>query len=542
MKRNFFVYVTLAIIVGVSIFLSSYKKSQIPPCVNADEAAFGYNAYSILRTGKDEYGSFMPLRLKSFDDFKLPMYSYLSIPFIAVLGLNDFAIRAVNIVLAAILVPLMYLVATTLFKKKSIGLIAAILTAINPGIYLLARQAHEGVACAVFLLFGLYWFLRYRSDKKIRFLFFEYVFLVLTTFSYQTGRLFLVFFAGISCIDIVKSKINHSSPFSYKKLALTLFVIVFALSIAFAPDMLYGVNRVKNLFITHNAGFKMRIVQDLAEQPNRIMHNVITEAAVEITNQYVAQLSFPFFLSQGDTNYRFGFQNIGVFTIIDVGLLFVGLYFLFQKKVKNREILALLILIAPLNSALTWADPSLIRVYFIIFPLILIVSYGWDELYHTLHPMYAKYIIIGLIGITAFFVIFSWDTYFFHYPKRAIVTGAWQCGYQDLATYIHREYTSYDHFVITQRLGQPYIFLLYYLKFPPDQYQKQARLSPPDEYGFGQVEQFDKFSFTFHYDPHAQSTVFIGFPDQFNDTGINMKKVKKIIINNTVVFWIYPQE
>src|SRR3989338_9729577 len=93
----------------ISVFLHFYKINQVPPCVNADEVAFGYNAYSILKTGKDEYGAFLPLRFKSFEDYKLPIYTYLSVPFVALFGLNDLSTRALNIAIGIAFVPLMYL-------------------------------------------------------------------------------------------------------------------------------------------------------------------------------------------------------------------------------------------------------------------------------------------------------------------------------------------------------------------------------------------------------------------------------------------------
>src|SRR3989338_7809781 len=90
----------------ISIFLHFYKINKVPPCINADEAAFAYNTYSLLKTGKDEYGNFLPLRFESFKDYKLPAYTYLSIPFIAIFGLNDFSARALNIVIGVAFFPL----------------------------------------------------------------------------------------------------------------------------------------------------------------------------------------------------------------------------------------------------------------------------------------------------------------------------------------------------------------------------------------------------------------------------------------------------
>ena len=67
-----------------------------PPALNADEVTNAYDAYSILKTGKDQYGNFMPLRFKSFGDYKLPLLTYLAIPFIKIFGLTETGIRMVN--------------------------------------------------------------------------------------------------------------------------------------------------------------------------------------------------------------------------------------------------------------------------------------------------------------------------------------------------------------------------------------------------------------------------------------------------------------
>ena len=57
----------------------------VPVSLDWDEAALGYNAYSIYHTGRDEYGKFLPVILKSFDDYKPALYAYTIIPFIAFL-------------------------------------------------------------------------------------------------------------------------------------------------------------------------------------------------------------------------------------------------------------------------------------------------------------------------------------------------------------------------------------------------------------------------------------------------------------------------
>lgn len=51
-------WLLLIFIIVLSGVLRLYKLSDIPVGLYADEASIGYNAYSILKTGRDEHGFF----------------------------------------------------------------------------------------------------------------------------------------------------------------------------------------------------------------------------------------------------------------------------------------------------------------------------------------------------------------------------------------------------------------------------------------------------------------------------------------------------
>lgn len=141
----------LIVITLLSAGLFLYKLNSSPPCLNADEVSNGYSAYSILTTQKDEYGSLLPLRFKSFGDYKLPLLTYLAIPWIKIFGLNEVGIRMVNFPFVLLFPIIVYLFAYELFKKKNYALISALLIAFAPGLQLLGRQAHEGYLTAFFI-------------------------------------------------------------------------------------------------------------------------------------------------------------------------------------------------------------------------------------------------------------------------------------------------------------------------------------------------------------------------------------------------------
>lgn len=533
-KKKVIVFLTFCIL--ISTFLHFYKVNQIPPCINADEAAFGYNAYSILKTGKDEYGAFLPLRFKSFEDYKLPIYTYLSVPFVAIFGLNDFSTRALNIVIGIAFIPLMYLLTKELFKNAKIALISSFLTSLSPGIYILSRHAHEGVIGTFFILLSLLFLVKYLKSHKLLHFTLTNVFLLLNAFSYQTGRIYLLFFFALQLLLIFfekKSKENKRAV----KIFLLVSVVVFSLFF----DFKYGLNRVNNLLFFKNAGFNLRIIEYLGEHPNRLIHNKLSEAVRDVSNRYLSQFSPEYLVINGDTNWRFGFPNLGLFTFIEYLFIFIGFYFLFKNKERFRFLLVFLIFITPIGNALTWQGQSLIRTYTLLFSLLLVIGYG---VYHGFESINNKYLKISLVIISIclyfFFKFFAWDMYFNHYPKRAMTIRAWQCGYKELVDYVKQNYDRYDKFYITDRHGQPYIFFLYFWPFDPISYQKQAKISAPDQYGFGQVGKFDKFEFIFKFDPSLKKTVFIGYPEHFNNASQEiLNKIKKIKVGTEEIFWIY---
>ena len=56
----------------LAFVLRVYKVTSDPPSLNWDEASIGYNAYSILKSGRDEWNKSFPLHFKSYGEYKLP--------------------------------------------------------------------------------------------------------------------------------------------------------------------------------------------------------------------------------------------------------------------------------------------------------------------------------------------------------------------------------------------------------------------------------------------------------------------------------------
>src|SRR3970040_1732828 len=89
----------LLLILVLAALLRFYHLGTIPPSLYSDEINQGYNAYSLMLTGRDEHGLFLPVSLRSFGDWKPPLPAYLMIPPIYLFGLNEFSVRLPSAIL-----------------------------------------------------------------------------------------------------------------------------------------------------------------------------------------------------------------------------------------------------------------------------------------------------------------------------------------------------------------------------------------------------------------------------------------------------------
>ena len=88
------VTILLMSILLVAASLRLVALSTNPPSTYWDETSLGYDAYSLLKTGKDYHGNPFPiLAFPSFGDYKPSLYFYAIVPFMAVLGTTTLAIR-----------------------------------------------------------------------------------------------------------------------------------------------------------------------------------------------------------------------------------------------------------------------------------------------------------------------------------------------------------------------------------------------------------------------------------------------------------------
>ena len=135
----------------VGFFSSFIMLGRIPGGVNQDEAYAGYEAYSILHYGMDSHGYKNPVYFMSWGSGMNVLYSYLSIPFIAMFGLNNFSIRIVQVISSLLLLVFSYK-----FVKRISGIKYAMWTlfllTISPWRILMSRWGLESNLAPTFII------------------------------------------------------------------------------------------------------------------------------------------------------------------------------------------------------------------------------------------------------------------------------------------------------------------------------------------------------------------------------------------------------
>ena len=83
-------------------------------------------------------------------------------------------------------------------------------------------------------------------------------------------------------------------------------------------------------------------------------------------------------------------------------------------------------------------------------------------------------------------------SYWRHY--RIDYSGEWQWGYKQVVDLIREKGDNYDEIWVSDKIGRPYIYFLFYLKESPETFRETARVDR-DSYGFVNVTGYGKYNF-----------------------------------------------
>lgn len=494
--KRFTSTILLISILLAAFIIRFYKLSEIPASLNPDEAALGYTAYSFLHTGADEHGKFLPLTLQSFGDGKLPVYSYIDMIPIAVLGLTETAVRLPSAIAGVIGVLFLYLISLKLFGKRSVAFLAAFFFFLSPWSIYFSRAAYEvNVGTTIFLI-AFYLLLQYFHKQQTKhWYFFVSVFLFgVTVFTHHT----FIVFTPLFCLGffILKRRDIQFTKIVEGGILLFAFIIFIAIFTTVSEES----NKVSTLFVFNDRNVLYNRVEVLRGDNapknmliEKLLHTKYLGVSYQIAQNYLNSFSPAFLFDKGGEKLVHGLGYFGNLYVFDSLLLVCGFAWLLRYRHKAIQYLFLWLLLAPLPSAVTRDAPNATRL-FTLLPLFCIVSAigAYALLTYFQGKKVAKRIVICfLVFLFIFNVLYFLDGYFAHFNTQR--ARFWSYGYRE-AVFVSDSYKNY-HVVVRGPENFPYIYFLFYERYDPRKFVSSVSYYPPTNEGFLFVKQFDRYEF-----------------------------------------------
>lgn len=534
---NKFSNIIFLLILMVSVFLRFYQLGVNPPSLDWDEASIGYNAYSVLQTGADEYGNRFPLSFRSFDDYKPPVYVYLSVPSVALFGLNEFAVRLPAALIGIGAVAVVYLLVKEILlnwdknKRECIALASAFFLAISPWHLQFSRAAFEGNVGMFFLILSLLFFFKSLKNKYL-YLPFSASF-VLSIYSYHSFRLvnpiLLLVLLTLFYKQLIKQKILFV-------IALIIIVVFSAATyISFFSPSGSGA-RLSMVAVFSDPTLQMESAKNIvnAKKNNDFFGEIINNRRLifipTIIKGYFDHFNFDFLFLHGDGGVQHHAYNMGMLYLWDFPFIILGIIFLLKKIDKRILLLFILFLLAPIPAAITTGTPHPVRAIAMIPGFQIFSAVGFILI--SLVILRRKYKpVIVTIGVVIIISLALNIKYYLksYYISTPIKYGYfWQYGYKQALSYAKKNEERFENIIMTYGYDQPYIYYLFYNKINPIWYQKNW-----DYNGNGEADRFKRIigKYTFRNieyskDINIKNTLFIGTPKEIPDSATVIRTIK----------------
>lgn len=472
---------------------------QNPPSLNWDEVSHGYNAYSILKTGSDEWGQVLPwANFRAYGDYPLPLYMYFSMPGILLLGLTNFSIRLPSALLGSLLVIVTYFLAFEVFQNRKLSLVSAFLAAISPWSFFTSRQVLQSTPAVFFLALGVWLFFKGIKDKRY-FIVLGTLSLGLSAYAYHNTRILAPVFFIILIYLFRNELIKKWRNFAVSVIVATIFFV----PLAFVLTSTSGTARSLWVGILDQGAInridEARGASTLPPPLPKIIYNKVSYSAEMFAQNYIGYFS-PIFLGfEGGTQYQFSIPGFGIIYPVSLIFFYIGLInfiFCFRRAEPRKKFILIWFLLAPIPAAITKDPFQVVRASAEI-PVVYLVIVNGVRIANNFLKRYGELVrylfFSAILGVLLVLSIRYMYNFWFIYPKN--YSFAWQYGYEQVVDYIKQNYNQYPKIFVTKAYGEPHEFLLFYLQYDPNTYKQDPNLVRYFRSNWFWVDSFDKFVF-----------------------------------------------
>jgi len=520
--------IPLFAILVLAALLRLWNLQGVPPSTSMDEASIGYNAYSVAKTGVDEFGDFPFISQRGYDDWRRSFYLFLVAPFVGIFGLGPVQIRLPAVILAVLTVFAVYGIALLLFGKKAwgkqIAYISATLWAISPWHIYLSRIGHETNAYVSACIFGLFFFLA--GEKRSMKYLVSMGFFTLAVVAYYAGQVFIPLF-GIGLLVLFWRQIAEalSKDKNFRLLfVLVAFLCLWVAAMTFSPSAVVrfgGTSTFKPEAHWQEYTKRQQLWND-AKKRGDIVGRIINSKylfPVEVFFEAYTSHFRPRWLFANSSAEPFKAPGTGLLYLWQLPFIVIGILFVFLSQsitIRTKNILFLWFILAPLPGGIATGAPHAMRTYPSLFTWELFTALGIvTSLAYVkrLRPYFAFFIgIITLVGFVGFL-----GNYFGRFPHEQ--SKSFHYALSQAIPFVLKEKNSYKKVVFSNEdnLYQSYMLFLYYSKYDPVKYLAQGGTHSG---GYAETHTIDSYEFRpiRKNEVFQKGTLYIGNVDDFPST------------------------
>ncbi len=509
----------LILIVVASFGLRIFRLDSVR--LTHDEMSIGYNAYSILETGRDEWGRFMPLDFEAFGDHKLPLYIYAAVPSTAVFGLSALGVKLPSLVSGAIFMVAIYVQAREISVSRgdddeidwrAWGAVLAAATA--PVLIHFSRSGLEShLALTLFSIgniFALHW-IRGQALTWWGKLLWASTW-GLSWYAYVGYRLLVILAVGALLVTAAIERWRRNAAKQWRDIAVT--GAIFAVVVLPLVGVLFsfsGTARFSATSVFGDAGVAASVENKhnycfmsggpLVSKVCRIFFNEPLQTGLRIAKPYFATISTPFLFLEGDELAYLQLDGYGTLLLPFLPLVYWGLFRWFRRGESDDLWLLALFFLAPIPTALT-GSPQVVRTSLLFLPLVLAAGEGSRAAVTMVSRVFdrkTKIVTLSLgtavyLSIVAFMGIrYHLDAWYIGPLQQQ--TSWYQIGSETIHDILQRT-ENYENVYFDSTVPDAHIAFAFYGKDTPAEYTEKLTRKPTDDLGFSHPEAYGNITFT----------------------------------------------
>jgi 4-amino-4-deoxy-L-arabinose transferase-like glycosyltransferase len=463
-KKIFTIIFLLILFLGV--FVRFYKLGDVPNSLDWDEVSQGYNAYSILTTGREEFGTVFPSTIRSFNDYKPPIYVYLTALSVGAFGLSPFSARFPSALFGSLSIIFVYLLVYEILSKekfaKIVSLLSMLFFAISPLSIQFSRTGFDANVGVFLVILGTWFFVRGFNFKSAWQIFLGTLVLGLSIYTAHSEKVFTPLF--FLCL------IFYGRRYLFNKKTILVGILAFftVLNVFWFFDTQTRARSSGVLFTSSPQVLKTsanEIAFDkLRNDPlDALIHNRRFVYVGEYLRNYLSHFDPNSLFVNGD-NARHHAPGMGILYLTSLPFILIGIFFVIRRKIYPAFIFIAWILIAPVASGFAIDAPNFQRSLIFLPTFHIFEALGWFYLFSVISRVKFSRVLMTIIV-----VIFSFNVFYYFHQYFAYTNSEsgqyWQFGYKEAVDYTKQYARTNKKIFFANDIEQAYIFYLFYNKY-----------------------------------------------------------------------------